>query len=93
MPDADVHRLAQRLKRMRRNEGRRRRRANPILLNWTPERARRCVSCGRYLAVGAEAGHGLGFRICEPCHAGLEWRRASFRALASARAVALSGAA
>lgn len=93
MPDAETHRLGKRLARARRNEGRRMRRANPIVVNWTAPRAKRCVVCGRYLAVGAEAGHGLGFRMCEPCWLAVDLKRDAFRLLALARPAVLSGAA
>jgi hypothetical protein len=87
------HRLAQRVAKARRNAGRRRRRRNPILLRWRPQREHRCVGCGRWIALGAEAGHGWGLPVCEPCWVASELRQASVWALPAARTVVVSGAA
>ncbi len=42
---------------------------------WLIPEARRCVLCGKWIRLGAEAGHGLGFRVCEPCWLAVELRR------------------
>jgi hypothetical protein len=71
----EEHRQIRRLQKAQRNEGRRRRRANPTVVSWMSDQARRCVLCGKWIALGAEAGHGLGFRVCEPCWLAVELRR------------------
>ena len=93
MPDAETHRQARAIQKAKRNAGRRKRRANPIVVSWGPRPAHRCLMCGRWIGVGAEAGHGDGFTYCEPCFLGRELRVASMRALTAMRTVVLSGAA